>query len=101
VEIRPAQRLSVTFPDGSHSQIPLTPRQTLRQTLEVPYRNRGLSFIMNPPHLQEAATGRRAPVRLENLASEYVDCPLVIGMRPARSGVRSPADKEGKGGCSI
>lgn len=87
VELRPAERISVTFPDGTHSRIPLAPGQTLRQVLEAPYRNRGLSFVSNPPQMDSGATAERQAVRLDGAAALYAERALVIGVRPARSGV--------------
>eukprot|EP00051_Salpingoeca_urceolata_P021730 m.343423 g.343423 ORF g.343423 m.343423 type:complete len:594 (+) comp19851_c1_seq6:377-2158(+) len=55
--LQPAEKLTVTFVDGSHSRIPVTPNQTVHQALEQSCRNRGLLLETLTPVLLDSENG--------------------------------------------
>lgn len=98
IVLQPAPRLSVTYPDGTHSFVPIPNRGTLKEALQSGYRNRGLTFAKNPPYVVSEITGEKVQAHLESLAADWNDQHLIIATRPLPPKVVSLGRKTRAGG---
>eukprot|EP00050_Salpingoeca_kvevrii_P011317 m.14437 g.14437 ORF g.14437 m.14437 type:complete len:1706 (-) comp3370_c0_seq1:189-5306(-) len=76
-------RMVVTFPNGSHSQLPIPSKATVRDVLDAPYQKRGLTFESHPP--VAIVNGLLQPVPLDSSATELASTEIIISQRKASS----------------